>query len=81
MGGKHEYSFLKILALSLSRVSVEEELRVGLEATRGLKERIQEVHGGAMEKARPLRTHRGFDTASEQQEVRTLILNYCYFFF
>jgi hypothetical protein len=30
MGGKHEYSFLKILALSISSISTEEELAINL---------------------------------------------------
>lgn len=80
LGGKHEYSFLKILALSISKVSAEEELAINLEAARGLGERVQEVQG-AVEKARPQRVHRAFESPAEQQEVRTLVMNYCYYIF
>jgi hypothetical protein len=44
--------------------------------------RIGEVQlPGMVEKARPQRIHRAFETVSEQQEVRTLVMNYCYFIF
>lgn len=41
MGGKHEYSFLKILALSISPITQEEELTINLEAAYTTGERVQ----------------------------------------
>jgi hypothetical protein len=47
-----------------------------------MRDRVQEVQlAGIVEKAKPQRIHRAFETAAEQQEIRTLVMNYCYFIF
>jgi hypothetical protein len=46
------------------------------------KERVKEVNRiEQTEKLKPLYTRKSFETVAEQQEVRTLIMIYCYYVF